>query len=39
LLAVSLVGGEPNGTRILDLTGTTLTDTQIQLIVQSPRDL
>jgi fibronectin type 3 domain-containing protein len=28
-----------NGTRILDLTGTTLTDAQVQLIVQSPRNL
>jgi hypothetical protein len=28
-----------SGTRILDLTGTTLTDAQIQLIVQSPRNL
>lgn len=28
-----------NGTRILDLTSTTLTDAQIQLIVQSPRNL
>jgi len=30
---------DSNGTRILDLTGTTLTDAQIQLIVQSPRNL
>jgi fibronectin type 3 domain-containing protein len=30
---------DPNGTRALDLTSTTLTDTQIQLIVQSPRAL
>jgi Glycoside hydrolase family 44 len=30
---------DANGTRILDLTGTTLTDAQIQLIVQSPRNL
>ncbi|HEX3119701.1 MAG TPA: glycoside hydrolase family 44 protein, partial [Candidatus Acidoferrum sp.] len=29
---------DSNGTRILDLTGTTLTDAQIQLIVQSPRN-
>jgi len=28
-----------NGTRILDLTGTTLTAAQVQLIVQSPRNL
>jgi Glycoside hydrolase family 44 len=28
-----------NGTRILDLTATTLTDAQVQLIVQSPRNL
>ncbi len=28
-----------NGTRILDLNGTTLTDAQVQLIVQSPRNL
>lgn len=28
-----------NGTRILDLTGTTLSDAQVQLIVQSPRNL
>ena len=28
-----------NGTRILDLTSTTLTDAQVQLIVQSPRNL
>ncbi len=28
-----------NGTRILDLTSTTLTDAQVQLIVQSPRAL
>jgi fibronectin type 3 domain-containing protein len=30
---------DSNGTRILNLTGTTLTDAQIQLIVQSPRNL
>src|SRR6202044_3102369 len=30
---------DPNGTRSLDLTGTTLTDAQVQLIVQSPRNL
>lgn len=30
---------DSNGTRILDLTGTTLTDAQVQLIVQSPRNL
>jgi fibronectin type 3 domain-containing protein len=30
---------DANGTRSLDLTGTTLTDTQVQLIVQSPRNL
>jgi Glycoside hydrolase family 44 len=30
---------DANGTRILDLTGTTLTDAQVQLIVQGPRDL
>ena len=30
---------DSNGTRILDLTSTTLTDAQIQLIVQSPRNL
>jgi len=30
---------DANGTRILDLTSTTLTDAQIQLIVQSPRNL
>jgi fibronectin type 3 domain-containing protein len=30
---------DANGTRSLDLTGTTLTDAQVQLIVQSPRDL
>jgi fibronectin type 3 domain-containing protein len=30
---------DANGTRILDLTGTTLTDAQVQLIVQSPRNL
>jgi hypothetical protein len=30
---------DPNGTRALDLTGTTLTDAQVQLIVQSPRAL
>ena len=30
---------DPNGTRALDLTSTTLTDAQIQLIVQSPRAL
>jgi fibronectin type 3 domain-containing protein len=30
---------DSNGTRALDLTGTTLTDAQIQLIVQSPRAL
>ncbi len=30
---------DSNGTRSLDLTGTTLTDAQIQLIVQSPRNL
>jgi fibronectin type 3 domain-containing protein len=28
-----------NGTRILNLTGTTLSDAQVQLIVQSPRNL
>jgi len=28
-----------NGTRIIDLTSTTLTDAQVQLIVQSPRNL
>ncbi len=28
-----------NGTRIIDLTATTLTDAQVQLIVQSPRNL
>ncbi len=30
---------DANGTRSLDLTGTTLTDAQVQLIVQSPRNL
>ncbi len=30
---------DANGTRSLDLTGTTLTDAQVQLIVQSPRAL
>jgi fibronectin type 3 domain-containing protein len=30
---------DSNGTRILNLTGATLTDAQIQLIVQSPRNL
>lgn len=30
---------DSNGTRILNLTGTTLTDAQVQLIVQSPRAL
>lgn len=30
---------DPNGTRSIDLTGTTLTDAQVQLIVQSPRAL
>jgi len=30
---------DPNGTRSLNLTGTTLTDAQVQLIVQSPRNL
>jgi hypothetical protein len=30
---------DANGTRILNLTGTTLTDAQVQLIVQSPRNL
>jgi fibronectin type 3 domain-containing protein len=30
---------DPNGTRSIDLTGTTLTDAQVQLIVQSPRTL
>src|SRR5271168_1188380 len=30
---------DSNGTRSLDLTGTTLTDAQVQLIVQSPRAL
>ena len=30
---------DANGTRILDLTGTALTDAQVQLIVQGPRDL
>jgi fibronectin type 3 domain-containing protein len=30
---------DSNGTRVLDLTSTTLTDAQIQLIVQSPRNL
>src|SRR5271155_244182 len=30
---------DANGTRVLDLTGTTLTDAQVQLIVQSPRNL
>ncbi len=30
---------DANGTRILDLTGATLTDSQVQLIVQSPRNL
>jgi fibronectin type 3 domain-containing protein len=30
---------DANGTRILDLNGTTLTDAQVQLIVQSPRNL
>ena len=30
---------DANGTRALDLTGTTLTDAQVQLIVQSPRAL
>ena len=28
-----------NGNRVIDLTGTTLTDAQVQLIVQSPRNL
>jgi fibronectin type 3 domain-containing protein len=28
-----------NGTRVIDLTATTLTDAQVQLIVQSPRNL
>jgi hypothetical protein len=30
---------DANGTRILDLTATTLTDAQVQLIVQGPRNL
>jgi fibronectin type 3 domain-containing protein len=30
---------DANGTRSIDMTGTTLTDAQVQLIVQSPRDL
>jgi fibronectin type 3 domain-containing protein len=30
---------DSNGTRILDLTSTTLSDAQVQLIVQSPRNL
>jgi hypothetical protein len=30
---------DSNGTRILDLNGTTLTDAQVQLVVQSPRNL
>lgn len=30
---------DSNGTRSLDLTGSTLTDAQVQLIVQSPRNL
>lgn len=30
---------DANGTRALDLNGTTLTDAQVQLIVQSPRNL
>jgi fibronectin type 3 domain-containing protein len=30
---------DSNGTRITDMTGTALTDAQVQLIVQSPRDL
>ncbi len=30
---------DANGTRVIDLTGTTLTDAQVQLIVQSPRNL
>jgi fibronectin type 3 domain-containing protein len=30
---------DPSGTRIISLTGTTLTDTQVQQIVQAPRDL
>jgi fibronectin type 3 domain-containing protein len=30
---------DPNGTRSIDLTGTTLTDAQVQLIVQNPRAL
>ena len=30
---------DASGTRILNLNGTTLTDVQVQLIVQSPRDL
>jgi fibronectin type 3 domain-containing protein len=30
---------DANGTRILNLNGTTLTDAQVQLIVQSPRNL
>lgn len=30
---------DSNKTRITDMTGTTLTDAQVQLIVQSPRDL
>jgi fibronectin type 3 domain-containing protein len=30
---------DSSGTRITDMTGTTLTDAQVQLIVQSPRDL
>jgi fibronectin type 3 domain-containing protein len=30
---------DSNGTRILDLTSSTLTDAQVQLIVQSPRNL
>lgn len=30
---------DSGGTRIIDMTGTTLTDAQVQLIVQGPRDL
>ena len=30
---------DANGTRVIDLTDTTLTDAQVQLIVQSPRNL
>ena len=30
---------DANGTRSIDMTGTTLTDAQVQLIVQSPRNL